>query len=454
MVTAVKPRKSKPLPLVDLFRKPKHDKLGQIPSLGSGVQNLPQSSLDMAYEPYTPNTATLLNSLLLERSKSKPRKGYQQNADGMISPTKEMHETSTAAYTTASPSSRSRSLSRDTGVDRTRSSSRSRSYSVGEQSVSVANNLPPVPSIPLEHQLAHKLSKASLNSSNPSSPRSPNHASSSDRRTKDSNEQDRNEIWRNQTYEQQQGKNDHHCPGVENSESPLGRSKSLITSSRGGGYHGPKDTVTTLGSKSNPTTPVTATAAMIPSPRRSRARRATISSSSDEDDNIPLAATNMAPAWLQNKPLIKGIKLKVNLDRSITHSSLLDDDDDDDDEDHIPIAALNPMSPVRGEFMTAADKYKERVRDRIFRDKVTSSSSSEEEEEDNIPIQQTLFMRQKQDRRLSDDLQRRRLSSDQCADDELRGRPRSRTRITASEKQGRGRANNIPPVPRLPSIYS
>jgi len=229
---------------------------------------------------------------------------------------------------------------------------------------------------------------------------------------------------------------DQDYPGIKHSEQPLDRAKSMVAPR---GHAPPKEAPT---SKSNPTSP---------RERNARGHKPAMSSSSssDEDDNIPLAATTMAPAWLQNKPLGKRIQLKVNLDRSMTHSSLLDDDEEEDDEDLIPIAALSPMSPVRGDFMTAADKYKEKVRDRIFRDKV-SSSSSDEQEEDNIPIQQTRMMRQ--NRRLSDDNGR----IDHVPEDDARGRSQSRNRINASEKPARSRAerDNIPPVPRLPTIYN
>lgn len=415
MVTAVKPRKSKPLPLVDLFRKTKNDSLNQVPSLGSGVQNLPHSSLDMGgFEPYTPNTATLVNSLI--RSKSRSRKGQNNDneSETPFSPTKSKPE---PAYTTAT-SSRSRSLSRDTrtiDTARTRSSSRSRSYSVGEQSFIETNNLPPVPSIPPEHQLATKLSKASLNSSKLSSPRSPKYASDIDRRPKYSIEQERNDFT------------------IQHSE-PLSRSRSRSQAASRSRTYASKDTCVSPVSPV-PTSPLHS--------RRMRACTMSSQSSSDEEDNIPLAATNIAPPWLQNRRLSMGTGLHVNLDRSIIHASLLDDDEEEDDEDHIPIAAL---SPIRGEFMTAADKYKEKVRERMFKDKA-SSESSDEQEDDNVPIQQ--IMQQRKERRYSDD--------SPSSENERRGRPRNSTRITASQKRARSRADknpNIPPVPRLPPIYN
>ncbi|KAI8579012.1 hypothetical protein K450DRAFT_244550 [Umbelopsis ramanniana AG] len=410
MVTAVKPRKSKPLPLVDLFRKTKNDSFNEGPSLGSGVQNLPHSSLDMGgFEPYTPNTATLVNSLI--RSKSRSRNGQDIESETLFSPTTAKPE---PAYTTAAPS-RSRSLSRDTRTTdtvRTRSSSRSRSYSVGEQSFIDTHNLPPVPSIPPEHQLATKLSKASINSSNLSSPRSPKYASDMDRRPKYSHEQERNDFT------------------IQHSE-PLGRSKSQAPS-RSRSY-GSKDTC--------PPTPVSPVPTSPLHSRRMRACTMSSQSSSDEEDNIPLAATNIAPPWLQNRRLSMGTGLHVNLDRSIIHSSLLDDDEEEDDEDHIPIAIL---SPIRGEFMTAADKYKEKVRERMFKDQA-SSESSDEQEDDNIPIQQIIQQR------------KQRRSSDDSPSSERRGRSRNPSRITASEKRARSRAekdHNIPPVPSLPPIYN
>ncbi|KAG2189502.1 hypothetical protein INT44_004644 [Umbelopsis vinacea] len=398
MVTAVKPRKSKPLPLVDLFRKTKNESLNQEPSLGSGVQNLPHSSLGMGgFEPYTPNTATLVNSLI--RSKSRSRKGQDNDSETLFSPATHKAATPEPAYTTAAAPSRSRSLSRDTRTTaRTRSSSRSRSYSVGEQSFIETNPLPPVPSIPPEHQLATKLSKTSINSL---SPKSPKYASDIDRRPKYSHEQERNDFT------------------IQHSE-PLERSRSKPRAPSRSRTYGSKDT----------------------SPLHSRRMRASTSqSSSDEEDNIPLAATNIAPPWLQNRRLSMGAGLHVNLDRSVMHSSLLDDDEEEDDEDHIPIAIL---SPIRGEFMTAADKYKEKVRERMFKD---SSESSDEQEDDNIPIQQIIQQRN----------QRRRSSSDDSPENERRGRSRNPSRITASEKRARSRAEknlNIPPVPTLPLIYN
>jgi hypothetical protein len=415
MVTAVKPRKSKPLPLVDLFRKTKNDSLNQIPSLGSGVQNLPHSSLDMGgFEPYTPNTTTLVNSLI--RSKSRSRKGQVNDIESetLFSPTTHKAKPE-PAYTTAAPS-RSRSLSRDTRtIDtvRTRSSSRSRSYSVGEQSFIETNNLPPVPSIPPEHQLVTKLSKASLNSSNVPSPRSPKYANAIDRRP---HEQERNDLT------------------IQHSE-PLERTRSKSQAPLRSRVCASKDTC--------PPTPVSPVPTSPLHSRRMRACTMSSQSSSDEEDNIPLAATNIAPPWLQNRRLSMGTGLHVNLDQSIIHSSLLDDDEEDDDEDHIPIAAL---SPIRGDFMTAADKYKEKVRERIFKDKA-SSESSDEQEDDNIPIQQ--IMQQRKERRFSDD--------SPSSENERRGRSRNPTRITASDKRARSSAEknqNIPPVPRLPPIYN
>ncbi|KAH8549598.1 hypothetical protein BGW37DRAFT_107906 [Umbelopsis sp. PMI_123] len=414
MVTAVKPRKSKPLPLVELFRKTKNEQLNSPPPLGSGVQNLPNSSLDIGgYEPYAPNTTTLVNSLI--RSKSRSRKAQDNDAEPTVSPTNKGKPE--PAYTTTSPS-RSRSLSRDTrttDTGRTRSSSRTRSYSVGEQSVMDTDNLPPVPSIPLEHQLATKLSKASLNSSKMSSPRSTNYPSDNDRRSEYGHEQEKNDFI------------------IQQSEPFGGRRSKSQTPSRQN---------TPASNDAFPPTPVSPSPISPRDSRRMRGRTMSSQSSSDEEDNIPLAATNIAPAWLQNRRLSMGTGLQVNLDRSVTHTSLLDDDEEEDDDDHIPIAAL---SPVRGEFMTAADKYKEKVRERIFRDE-SSSDSSDDQEEDNIPIQQIL--QQRKERRLSADMPK--------PEDERRGRSRNRIRIAASEKRGLNRAekDNIPPVPRLPPIYN
>lgn len=412
MVTAVKPRKSKPLPLVDLFRKPKPDNVAHVPALGSGVHNLPPS-LHTAYEPYTPNTATLMDSLI--RSKSRSRK--DNNAQLSSSPIKPEIDTD---YTARS-SSRSRSLSRDTrttNTARTRSSSRSRSYSVGEQSpISTYATAPPVPSIPLQHQLL----KAK---STPTSPHSP----------KNMDIRSRHVIY-----------------DEDLDDRPIGqlldsniRSKSLRVNCSSEPYK-----VSSPTSKSHPTTPIAA----MPSSRERhrRARRPSTSSSSDEDDNIPLAATNMVPTWFHSSP--KALQAKL---AKINKLSLLDDEEEEDDEDHIPIAALgSPMSPIRGEFMTAADKYKEKVRERIFGEKPSSSSS--DEQEDNMPIQQAHDMRQAR-RQSVDDVPRGRRSREYFEpypEEEHRGRSRSRSRIPASEKPCRNRLqNDIPPVPRLPSVYN
>ncbi|KAG2186083.1 hypothetical protein INT43_002521 [Umbelopsis isabellina] len=411
MVTAVKSRKSKPLPLVDLFRKPKSDNVAHVPALGSGVHNLPPS-LHTAYEPYTPNTATLMDSLI--RSKSRSRKDDAQLASSLVKPDIDTDYT-------ARSSSRSRSLSRDTrttNTARTRSSSRSRSYSVGEQSpISTYAAAPPVPSIPLEHQLL----KAK------SSPISPHSPKNMDMR------------GRHRIYDE------------DLDDRPIGqlldsniRSRSLRVNRSSEPYK-----VSSPTSKSHPTTPIVAT----PSSREHyiRDRQHSTSSSSDEDDNIPLAATNMVPTWFHSSPQALQAKLA-----KINKQSLLDDEEEEDDEDHIPIAALgSPMSPIRGEFMTAADKYKEKVRERIFGDKPSSSSS--DEQDDNMPIQQAHRMRQAR-RQSVDDVPRGRRSRnffESYPEEEHRGRSRSRSRIPASEKPCRNRPeNDIPPVPRLPSVYN
>jgi hypothetical protein len=407
MVTAVKPRKSKPLPLVDLFRKPKNDNVAHVPALGSGIQNLPPS-LHTAYEPYTPNTATLLDSLV--RSKSRSRRDHSQ----LPSPVKPDIDTD---YTARS-SSRSRSLSRDTRTTntvRTRSSSRSRSYSVGEQSPISHNTAPPVPSIPMEHQM--------LKAKSPPSPRSPKNLDVRGRHVMYDEDLDNRPIG------QLMGSNI--------------RSKSLRVVRS---YEPHKDSSPT--SKSNPTTPIDTMSSQRE--RYMRDRRPSTSSSSDEDDNIPLAATNMVPTWFQSSP--KALQAKL---AKINKQSLLDDEEEEDDEDHIPIAALGPMSPIRGEFMTAADKYKEKVRERIFGEKAASSSS--DEQDDTMLIQQAHRMRQVR-RQSVDDEPRGRRSKDflePYPEEERRGRSRSRSRITASEKPCRNRVeNDVPPVPRLPSVYN
>ncbi|KAI9351717.1 hypothetical protein BD770DRAFT_393960 [Pilaira anomala] len=83
------------------------------------------------------------------------------------------------------------------------------------------------------------------------------------------------------------------------------------------------------------------------------------SSSSSDDDNIPLG-------YLQS-PISKP-------------SSLLSDNDDEDDEDLVPIAKLNTDYTSDMDYQTAADKYKEKVKERLQLDDDTT------DDDDDIPI--------------------------------------------------------------------
>ncbi|KAI8353240.1 hypothetical protein EDC96DRAFT_609953 [Choanephora cucurbitarum] len=91
----------------------------------------------------------------------------------------------------------------------------------------------------------------------------------------------------------------------------------------------------------------------------------------DDDDDVPLG-------FLQS-PISRP-------------SSLLSDQDDEDDNDLVPIAALtaSPHSPLTNkdkDYQTAADKYKERVKERLHLDE----EEKKENDDDDIPISLALL---------------------------------------------------------------
>lgn len=76
----------------------------------------------------------------------------------------------------------------------------------------------------------------------------------------------------------------------------------------------------------------------------------------DDDDDIPLG-------YLQSP---------------ISPSSLLSDNEEEDDKDLVPIGILNHTEVLENDYQTAADKYKEKVKERLH--------IQDDDDDDNIPI--------------------------------------------------------------------
>jgi hypothetical protein len=93
------------------------------------------------------------------------------------------------------------------------------------------------------------------------------------------------------------------------------------------------------------------------------------SKNDSDDDDIPLGY--LAAKQQNNKP-----------------SSLLSDKEEDDDKDLIPIATTTTVKNTN-HFKTAADKYKLKVKERLFND--SSNNSDEDDDDDDLPISNLLL---------------------------------------------------------------
>ncbi|KAG0164616.1 hypothetical protein DFQ30_009701 [Apophysomyces sp. BC1015] len=96
----------------------------------------------------------------------------------------------------------------------------------------------------------------------------------------------------------------------------------------------------------------------------------------DDDDDVPLAAT----AGIMPLSAISSMHQKQPICRP---SSLLNDHDEEDDKDLVPIAVLaqTEIKADQEEYLSAADKYKEKVKERLNLD-----DGNEDEDDDDIPI--------------------------------------------------------------------
>ncbi|KAF7729325.1 hypothetical protein EC973_004581 [Apophysomyces ossiformis] len=97
----------------------------------------------------------------------------------------------------------------------------------------------------------------------------------------------------------------------------------------------------------------------------------------DDDDDIPLAA---AAGMI---PLSAASKYRTN-NKHRPSSLLNDNDEDEDDKDLVPIAVLTQKESIRDqdEYLSAADKYKEKVKERLNLDK----GNNDDDDDDDIPI--------------------------------------------------------------------
>ncbi|KAI8388724.1 uncharacterized protein BYT42DRAFT_561010 [Radiomyces spectabilis] len=111
-----------------------------------------------------------------------------------------------------------------------------------------------------------------------------------------------------------------------------------------------------------------------------------------DDDDVPLAAAVMIPSDIQ---MTSPKRTPLHL---VQPSSLLIDEQEEDDKDLVPIAMLKTADPSKqiqtavDEYLTAADKYKEKVKERLH---LTSENGTENNiDDDDIPISSLPFIRQ------------------------------------------------------------
>ncbi|KAI8084351.1 uncharacterized protein B0P05DRAFT_535183 [Gilbertella persicaria] len=197
--------------------------------------------------------------------------------------------------------------------------------------------LPPVPPIPIQHQLPSPVE--------PSRPSVRKFSSAHDLRKATKLQQD--------SIQQATAEALPPVPKTPTKSTNMTRSRSLSASSR-------KVKLSPQHTKSPPLLPKQTTRHWPPVRREE--------DSSEDDDDVPLG-------YLQS-PVSRP-------------SSLLSDQDDEDDNDLVPIAVLNVNPNVKArpdkdkDYQTAADKYKERVKERLHFDK--------DEDDDDIPISLALL---------------------------------------------------------------
>lgn len=355
-------RSKKPKPLFGIFRKNRPDPVVVVPStsspisLGSGVSSVPLGSIltttnttshnNYKQDPYAPPRL--------------PKTVISDPRNPLLSP----QFTSSTTNRQPQPQQqyqrrpRSKSVGRDPSSnsharlmeERESALNKLCQKEINSPTSSLVDSLPllsptysppPVPPIPLRHQQQQQVL--------PQSPRSPQKPSM----RKFSSAHDLRKAAKLQQESIQQATiKPLPAPISTTKKKDLSRSKSL--------NNGPQSPRKLHNSKSQqhllmPTTP---NVMALSRPRWPPIMNRDDSSSDDDDDDIPLG-------YLQS-PISRP-------------SSLLSDKEIDDDKDLVPIAALESIdSPV--DYQTAADKYKEKVKERLQLD------DDDSEDDDDIPI--------------------------------------------------------------------